>query len=195
MSTSKQQKIKTKSSTKTKLVAVDDKMGDIILMRHFLTAQRYTVTDTIIYQDNLSTLALDQNGRMTRSATVACPGVQWSHVQLQADKHIEAKYFFVKDYIGCGLSLKYCTTKTMWADVLTKPFQGAKFGLMRAVLMNCPTDYFDSSSSTMNPRDTPMTSTSSRECAGTPLVPRVCLSPVQAPHMSSNLSVMSNTHN
>ena len=29
----------------------------------------------------------------------------------------------------------------MWADVLTKPLQGAKFRLMRAFLMNCPVDY------------------------------------------------------
>ena len=31
----------------------------------------------------------------------------------------------------------------MWADVLTKPLQGAKFRLMRAFLMNCPIDYYD----------------------------------------------------
>jgi hypothetical protein len=30
----------------------------------------------------------------------------------------------------------------MWADVLTKPLQGAKFRLMRAFLMNCPIDYY-----------------------------------------------------
>ena len=29
----------------------------------------------------------------------------------------------------------------MWADVLTKPLQGAKFCVMRAFLMNCPVDY------------------------------------------------------
>jgi len=29
----------------------------------------------------------------------------------------------------------------MWADVLTKPLQGAKFRLMRAFLMNCPINY------------------------------------------------------
>ena len=29
----------------------------------------------------------------------------------------------------------------MWADILTKPLQGAKFRLMRAFLMNCPINY------------------------------------------------------
>ncbi len=29
----------------------------------------------------------------------------------------------------------------MWANVLTKPLQGAQFRLMRAFLMNCPIDY------------------------------------------------------
>ena len=31
----------------------------------------------------------------------------------------------------------------MWADVLTKPLQGAKFRLMRAFLMNCQIDYHE----------------------------------------------------
>jgi len=31
----------------------------------------------------------------------------------------------------------------MWADVLTKPLQGAKFRLMRVFLMNCPIDYYE----------------------------------------------------
>ncbi len=34
----------------------------------------------------------------------------------------------------------------MWADVLTKPLQGAKFRLMRAFLMNCPIDYYEDTS-------------------------------------------------
>jgi hypothetical protein len=57
-------------------------------------------------------------------------------------KHIKAKYFFIRHFHNSGeLDLQYCPTEQMWADILIKPFQGAKFCFMRAFLMNCPIDY------------------------------------------------------
>jgi hypothetical protein len=41
-------------------------------------------------------------------------------------KHIKAKCFLSKDYYDAGeVDLKYCSTDTMWADVLLKPLLGA----------------------------------------------------------------------
>ena len=57
-------------------------------------------------------------------------------------KHIKVRFFFIKDVIACGyLSVDYCPTEKMWADVLTKPLQRTTFKEMRAMLMNCPMDY------------------------------------------------------
>ena len=54
---------------------------------------------------------------------------------------------FVCHFHNTGeLDLQYCPTETMWADVLTKPLQDAKFWLMRAFLMNCPIDYYKDNS-------------------------------------------------
>ena len=39
--------------------------------------------------------------------------------------------------------IKDCPTEVMWADILTKPLQGKAFREMRAILMNCPSDYID----------------------------------------------------
>ena len=39
------------------------------------------------------------------------------------------------------MTLTYCPTDLMWADILTKPLQGSKFRLMRAFLMNCSDTY------------------------------------------------------
>ena len=39
--------------------------------------------------------------------------------------------------------MKYCPTEEMWADVMTKPLQGAHVRQMRSVLMNVPVDYND----------------------------------------------------
>ena len=77
----------------------------------------------------MSTLSLAKNGYVSSS---------------KRTKHIKAKYFFVRHFHNTGeLDLQYCPTEHMWADVLTKPLQGAKFRLMRAFLMNCPVDYQD----------------------------------------------------
>ncbi len=43
----------------------------------------------------------------------------------------------------------------MWADVLTKPLQGAKFRLMRAFLMNCHVDYLENEAPDFIPTSTP----------------------------------------
>ena len=126
-SSSRKQKINTRSSTETELVAVDDKIGDILWMRYFLESQGYTIDENIIYQDNMSTLSLEKNGRISGSGRT---------------KHIKAKYYLVKDkYNTNEIDLKYCPTESMWADVLTKPLQGQKFREMRSFLMNCPLDY------------------------------------------------------
>jgi hypothetical protein len=83
----------------------------------------------VIFQDNMSSLSLEKNGRISSS---------------KRTKHIKAKYFLIKDYYKSGvIDLRYCLTDVMWADVLTKPLQGQKFRDMRAILQNCPRDYND----------------------------------------------------
>ena len=85
----------------------------------------------IVFQDNMSSLSLEKNGRISSS---------------KRTKHIKAKYFLIKDYYNSGeIDLWYCPTDVMWADVLTKslPLQGQKFRDMRAFLQNCPRDYDD----------------------------------------------------
>ena len=83
----------------------------------------------MIFQDNMSSLSLEKNGRVSSS---------------KRTKHIKAKYFLIKDYYNSGeIDLRYCPTDVMWADVLTKPLQGQKFRDMRAFLQNCSRDYDD----------------------------------------------------
>ena len=60
-STRRKQKINTKSSTETELVAVHDKLRDVLWMRYFLESQGYSIEENIIYQDNMSTLSLEKN--------------------------------------------------------------------------------------------------------------------------------------
>jgi hypothetical protein len=111
----------------SELFGLYDKTSDILWTRHFLEAQGFTISTNIVYQDNMSTLSLAKNGYVSSS---------------KLSKHIKAKYLYIRHHHQTGkLTLKYCPTEEMWADVLTKPLQGSKFRTMRAFLMNCPLDY------------------------------------------------------
>ena len=75
----------------------------------------------------MSTLSLAKNGYVSSS---------------KQTKHIKAKKIFIRHYHNAKeLELRYCPTKQMWADVLTKPLQGSKFQQMHAFLVNFPIDY------------------------------------------------------
>ncbi len=93
----------------------------------------YSCTFTCSCLSTCITLSLAKNGYVSSS---------------KHTKHIKAKYFFIRHFHNSGeLELRYCPTESMWADVLSKPLQGAKFRLMRAFLMNCPTDYSEATPS------------------------------------------------
>ena len=81
-STSTKQKLNTKSSTETELVAADDVMSQILWTNYFLEAQGYKSNDTILYQDNKSAILLEKNGKLSSSKRM---------------KHINVRYFFIKD--------------------------------------------------------------------------------------------------
>jgi hypothetical protein len=123
-STSVRQKLTTKSSTEAELVGVDDVMPMILWTRQFLEGQGYTIQDNIVFQDNQSAMLLENNGQ--RSST-------------KRTRHLKIRYFFVTDKIKSKeMSVEYCPTGDMWADVFTKPLQGAAFAKFRRLILNLP---------------------------------------------------------
>jgi hypothetical protein len=148
-SSSTKHKVPAKSSCESEIIGLYDKISDVLWTHQFLKAQGYKINTNIVYQDNMSTLSLAKNGYVSSS---------------KRTKHIKAKYFFVRNYHNASkIDLQYCPTEQMWADVLTKPLQGAKFRLMRAFLMNCPIDYSEDPviTPTSNPTLSPTTSSPS----------------------------------
>ena len=106
------QKIVTKSSTEAELVALSDCVGQGILLRNFLVKQGYKMGPVVVYQDNMSTLALVRRGR---------PGSERS-------RHINIRYFWLKEKVSDGeIELQHIRTKEMCANLLTKPVQGQQF--------------------------------------------------------------------
>ena len=65
-------------------MAVDDAMGQFLWTRHFLAVQGHHVPTMRIYQDNMSTTLLAENGRSSSSKRTC---------------HINIQYFYVGDKI------------------------------------------------------------------------------------------------
>ncbi len=122
-------KIMTKSSTEAELVGVNDSLGYILWARYFMQAQGYEMEALLLYQDNMSAMLLETNGKASSS---------------KCTKHIKVKYFFVKDKINQGnIVVEHCPTEQMWTDINTKPKQGAFFCKFRGNMMGIPTDCND----------------------------------------------------
>jgi hypothetical protein len=60
---SRKQKLNTRSSTESELVAVDDIATTVLWTQLFLQEQGITIDQNIIYQDNKSAILLETNGR------------------------------------------------------------------------------------------------------------------------------------
>jgi hypothetical protein len=118
---STKQKLNTKSSTEAEVVGASDYLPSCIWTRMFMEAQGYKMEESIYYQDNMSAMKLEKNGRMSCGKN---------------SRHIDIRYFFAKDRVDTeGIDIVYCPTEQMLADFFTKPLQGSLFRKLRAVIM------------------------------------------------------------
>jgi hypothetical protein len=121
LSKSTRQKIVTKSSTESELVAQSDFASEAIFFKEFLNAQGIAVPYATIFQDNMSTIAMTSNGISKSDRT----------------RHMNIRYFWTKERVDTGeLKITYIPTEDMIADILTKPLQGDKFNELRSKLLN-----------------------------------------------------------
>jgi hypothetical protein len=119
--TSTGQKIVTKSSTEAELVGLSDTASQAIHLRNFLVEQGYDMGPAILYQDNLSCMSLIDRG---------APGAQGS-------RHIDIRYFWLNERVAANeVEIVHLGTADMFANILTKPVQGAQFIRERQGLTN-----------------------------------------------------------
>ena len=83
---SAKQKIVTKSSTESELVCLSDNASQALHLRNFVIAQGYEVGPAILYQDNMSTMALMKRGG---------PGSERS-------RHINIRHFWLAERVEGG---------------------------------------------------------------------------------------------
>jgi hypothetical protein len=122
ISSSTKQKVNSRSSTESEMIGVDDKIAKVLWMKRFLEWQDFAVKLNIIYQDNTSSIKLEENGKSSSG---------------KRTRHFDIKYFYVTDLVGRNeVKIEYCSTDEMLADYMTKPLVGGKFKLFRDRIMN-----------------------------------------------------------
>jgi hypothetical protein len=133
-STSSKQKLVTRSSTEAEVVGVHDVMPQMIWTAHFLDGQGMNVDESILYQDNTSSILLEKNGRSSST---------------KRTRHMNIRYFFIKDQVDSKrVKIEHCPTGDMLADFFTKPLQGKQFQKLRDQIMNtAPSSVYHSSNS------------------------------------------------
>ena len=98
-----------------------DFLPQTIWTRNFIESQGYTIDESEFFQDNMSAMHMERNGRSSAG---------------QRSRHINIRYFFIKDRIANGeINLLHCPTGIMVADFFTKPLQGQLFNKFRDVIM------------------------------------------------------------
>jgi hypothetical protein len=76
-----QKKLNAKSSTEAELIAVSDGLPRVLWIREFIIGQGFNLPPTTVFQDNLSTIEMLNNGRAT----------------VQKTRYIAIRFFCAKD--------------------------------------------------------------------------------------------------
>ena len=97
----------------SEVVSVYGVLPQILWTKKFLEDQGVNIKETVLYQDNISSMLLEWNGQQ---------------LSTKRTKHMDIWYFYVGDHIQKKtLSLQHCPTEEMLADYFTKPLQGSLF--------------------------------------------------------------------
>ena len=82
---SRKHKMNMASSTNSELVSISDVLGMIMWCKYFMESEGYTIENSILYQDNKSTILLAENGRMSDGKN---------------SKHIKKRFFLIIDKVA-----------------------------------------------------------------------------------------------
>ena len=118
---SSRQKLNTSSSTTSELVAVDQVLPLALWVPLFMEEQGHPIEENIVYQDNMSAILLENNGKKSSG---------------KRTRALNIRYFMVTDQVKKGhLIIKYCPTDDMVGDFMMKSLQGMKFTKFCDIIM------------------------------------------------------------
>jgi hypothetical protein len=103
-------------------------MLQLLWTGRFLMEQGFHLKETILYQDNTSSILIEKNGCSSCS---------------KRSRHMDIRYFFIKEQVD----MKRVKIE-MVADYFTKPLQGGPFRKLRDYIMNIdPSSMYHSNNS------------------------------------------------
>ena len=112
MSASTKQKNNSRSSIESGLNGTDEQISRITSVTKFIKHQDFKLKLNLIYQDNTSTMRLQNNDKLSSG---------------KRTRHFDIKLFYITDLINRDeFDLRYCPTNEMIADYMSKPLVGAK---------------------------------------------------------------------
>ena len=95
------------------MIAVDNTLSKILWTKRFIKAQGHKVNENIVYQDNTSAMKLEINGKTSSG---------------KRTRHFNIRFFYFTDLVKRDeIQIKYCPTKEMIADFMTKPLVRSKY--------------------------------------------------------------------
>ena len=116
---SKSQNSVAKSSTESEYIALSTASQEAIWLRRLLMNIGYQAKDpTTLFEDNQSTIEMSKNPKYHNRT-----------------KHIDVLYHFIREHVNAGkIAVKYCNTKDMIADIMTKGLGKTQFEKLRGEL-------------------------------------------------------------
>jgi len=121
---SKRQSTVALSTMEAELMAMTAAIQEALWLKMLLTELSVDVVETTgvtVLQDNQAAIAFSQNPKYFSRA-----------------KHLDIRFYFVREKVHAGeISIKYCPTKEMVADVLTKAISEKQFVCLREMLGVC----------------------------------------------------------
>ena len=120
-SASKVKKVSTTRPKISKVVEVNEASTKVLWTKALLQNQGFELDKATLYQDSMSAMLLEKNGRVSRSSQT---------------KHIDIGYSFIQYRIDKGeIGLEYFHTDSMVANFMTKPLQEKQFFEFRDRIM------------------------------------------------------------
>ena len=117
---SSKQKIVTKSSWESELVAQSDSGSQAVWQKRFVEELGQGPVHVVFYCDNMGTIASIKKGKPSSDRS----------------RHVHVRYFWMRELLDTpGYELLYMPTEHMVADIMTKPMTGELFELLRNQLL------------------------------------------------------------
>lgn len=107
------------STAEAEYIALSSATQEVVWLQQLLTDIGVDCTKPVtVWEDNQAAIGLTRNP-----------------IEHKRTKHIDIKYHFVREHVMIGsLFVKYCNTKEMLADILTKPLPKGQFEYLRSKL-------------------------------------------------------------